>query len=198
MHCLVVLVALSSLLTPQQKQLSVPGPPDLIVSKTSWNKFHLPVGGDRDPFAPNDMIREEARAKREAEIQNRQRIASGEPLVKAPVYQIHTSSLNDLKPGVAAYSYTIKIKNSGSKTIRSVEWAYVFTDSTTGEEVGRTVFRHSVKISPGKEGEVIGYTQNPPTRVIDARRAASEVRLKETIEFYRVRYEDDSLWERPE
>jgi hypothetical protein len=198
MQFLTVLLALSFLAPQQQppQTIAVLGPPEVSVLKLSWSKFNLPVGGDRDPFAPNDLVRAEREAAREAQAQNREAGRTG-TLVRPPVMQIQTSSLSDLKPGVAAYSFTMKLKNSGSRIIRGLEWAYVFIDPATDQEVGRAVFRHNLKLSPNKEGQVIGYSNNSPVKVFNVKGAKSDKDLKQRVEIYRVRYDDGSAWDRP-
>jgi hypothetical protein len=189
-----ILISLSLLLTPQEHSDYL-GPSDLVITKKSWNKFYLPVGGDRDPFAPNDLVRAETRAARDAASVNRQGGRVGDGPVKPQTYHIGTSSLNDLKSGTA-YSYTLKIRNAGTKTIRSLVWAYVFVDSHTLDEVGRNVFVHTVKIGPGKNDKLVGYSNTPPARVINVKRIESNVVLSEKIEIYQIKYNDGSVWER--
>lgn len=180
-----------------QEPATVPSQADLVVKKKSWSKNYPPVGGDRDPFAPNDLVREQVLAAREAQVLNRQRINANEPLAKPRNVQINTSSLPNFKPGQAYYSYSVTLKNSGLKTVKTVMWAYVFTDTVLQEQVGRTVSENSIKLRPGKSVELVGYSNNHAIHVVNAKSAGTRNPIKEEIEILRIDYEDGTFWERP-
>ncbi len=180
-----------------QDSATAPAPPDLRIEKKGWTKSYPPVGGDRDPFAPNDLVRERVLAAREAQIVNRQRIASSEPLIKPRNVQINTSSMPNLKPGQAYYSYSVTMKNTGTKTVKTVLWAYVFTDTVLQEQVGRTVSENHIKLRPGKTVEMVGYSNNHAIQVINAKSAGTRNPVKEEIEILRIDYEDGTFWEKP-
>lgn len=186
------------LLNPvSQEPASVPSPADLVIQKKSWTKSYPPVGGDRDPFAPNDLVREQRIAAREAQVLNRQRIGSGESLVKPRNVQINTSSLPNLKPGQAYYSYSVTLKNTGTKAVKTIVWAYVFTDTVLQEQVGRTVSENHVKLRPGKTVEMVGYSNNHAVQVVNAKSAGTRNPIKEEVQILRIDYEDGTFWERP-
>lgn len=194
---LLLLLTIPLLHTVPQDPATVQSPADLRIEKKSWTKSYPPVGGDRDPFAPNDMVREQVLAAREAQVVNRQRIASSEPLMKPRNVQINTSSLPNFKPGQAYYSYSVTLKNTGTKTVKTVLWAYVFTDTVLQEQVGRTVSENRIKLRPGKTVEMVGYSSNPAVQVINAKSAGTRNPIKEAIEILRIEYEDGTFWERP-
>ena len=183
--------------TANQQPASVSSPVDMVVEKKGWTKSYPPVGGDRDPFAPNDLVRERVLAAREAQVVNRQRIGSGEPLEKPRSVQINTSSLPIFKPGQAYYAYSVTLKNTGKKTITTVLWAYVFTDTVLQEQVGRTVSENAVKLRPGKSVEMTGYSSNHAVQVVNAKSAGTRNPIKEEVQILRVDYEDGTFWERP-
>ena len=180
-----------------QDPARVNSPSDLAIERKSWTKSYPPVGGDRDPFAPNDLVRERVLAAREAQVVNRQRIGSGEPLEKPRSVQINTSSLPIFKPGQAYYAYSVTLKNTGKKTITTVLWAYVFTDTVLQEQVGRTVSENAVKLRPGKSVEMTGYSSNHAVQVVNAKSAGTRNPIKEEVQILRVDYEDGTFWERP-
>ena len=175
----------------------VNSPSDLAIEKKSWTKSYPPVGGDRDPFAPNGLVREQVLAAREAQVVNRQRIASSEPLMNPRSVQINTSSLPNFKPGQAYYTYSVTVKNTGTKTIKTVLWAYVFTDTVLQEQVGRTVSENAVRLRPGKTVEMVGYSSNHAVQVVNAKSAGTRNPIKEEVQILRVDYEDGTFWERP-
>lgn len=194
---LLLLLTIPLLSTVIQDSPTVHQPSDLRIEKKSWTKSYPPVGGDRDPFAPNDLVREQVLAAREAQVLNRQRIGSGESLVKPRNVQINTSSLPNLKPGQAYYSYSVTLKNTGTKTVKTILWAYVFTDTVLQEQVGRTVSENHVKLRPGKTVEMIGYSNNHAIQVVNAKSAGTRNPIKEEVEVLRIDYEDGTFWERP-
>ncbi|HKO45377.1 MAG TPA: hypothetical protein VJU84_19035 [Pyrinomonadaceae bacterium] len=192
-----LLLTIPFLSTTIQDSAPVNAPSDLRIEKKSWTKSYPPVGGDRDPFAPNDLMRERVLAAREAQIVNRQRIANAEPIEKPRSIQINTSSLPNFKPGQAYYSYSVTLKNTGTKTVKTVLWAYVFTDTVLQEQVGRTVSENYVKLRPGKSVEMVGYSSNHAVQVVNAKSAGTRNPIKEEVLILRIDYEDGTFWERP-
>jgi hypothetical protein len=194
---LLLLLTIPLLIPTIQDSATANAPSDLRIEKKSWTKSYPPVGGDRDPFAPNDLMRERVLAARDAQIVNRQRIANAEPIEKPRNVQINTSSLPNFKPGQAYYSYSVTLKNTGTKTVKTVLWAYVFTDTVLQELVGRTVSENEVKLRPGKSVEVVGYSSNHAVQVVNAKSAGTRNPIKEEVLILRIDYEDGSFWERP-
>jgi hypothetical protein len=194
---LLLLLTIPLLIPTIQDSATANAPSDLRIEKKSWTKSYPPVGGDRDPFAPNDLMRERVLAARDAQIVNRQRIANAEPIEKPRNVQINTSSLPNFKPGQAYYSYSVTLKNTGTKTVKTVLWAYVFTDTVLQELVGRTVSENEVKLRPGKSVEVVGYSSNHAVQVVNAKSAGTRNPIKEEVLILRIDYEDGTFWERP-
>src|SRR5947207_635425 len=63
------------------------------------------------------------------------------------------------------YVYSVKLKNTGAKTISAVGWEYLFTDLSTGKELSRHPFRSLAEVHPNKEKTVIGSSTKPPTSI---------------------------------
>ena len=62
------------------------------------------------------------------------------------------------------YTYEIAVHNSSPKVIREIDWDYVFTDSETGEELGRRQFTSVDKIGADKKKKLVMRVHTPPTR----------------------------------
>ncbi len=184
---------------PSQKPITALEPADLVVVAKNWRKVERAIELDQDPFLANDQARETLRARRQTAVANKVRTRGSEtPLPpKSPIV------LSTTQPGgssdLYAYSYSVKVRNNGTKTARLLVWDYVFTDPVTMEEVGRLRLRAPVKIGPGKSSDLVGFSNTPPTRVIDARNPdRSKTRLNERVEINRIEYDDATYWQRPD
>lgn len=98
-----------------------------------------------------------------------------------------------------AFLYKISLRNESPKAIKEIDWDYVFTDSVTGEEVGRREFTGVEKIAPGKSKELSFMTPAAPAQrisvyALDKRERAG---LNEHVVLVCVRYEDGTEWKKP-
>jgi hypothetical protein len=175
--------------------------PSVTVVKHSWAKERINWEGD--PFgAPvenfEDMRRrsvdtrrvERARgsgnmgeaAKVEREMRAEQVMKATPP--KAPRY---------------AFVYQASLRNTGTKTIKEIDWDYVFLDAVTGEELGRREFTSVETIAPGKSKQLSFTLNKPPAQRISVYALDSKERqgLVEKIVLSRVQYSDGSVWQRP-
>ena len=100
------------------------------------------------------------------------------------------------KPARYAFVYKLAIQNNSEKTIKEIDWDYVFFDAATGTEVGRRQFTGVEKISPGKSKELIFQVASPPTKTISVYALNKNERrgLTESIELIRITYSDGSVW----
>ncbi len=95
------------------------------------------------------------------------------------------------------YTYQIKVQNNGTKTIQMVTWEYVFTNSTTNEEVGRHTFASKTNLKPSKVDKLVIKLFAPPTRIIDAKDAGKKKSnlYVERINIKSIKYTDGTVWE---
>ncbi len=102
------------------------------------------------------------------------------------------------QPPSTRYTYRVRMKNTGSKTIARIEWDYFFLNPDTLQEAGHRSFSHEVKIRPGKEVALSGQSSSPPIRVIDATKPVQglNARYSEKIVIRRIEYADGSVWTR--
>ena len=194
---LILSLMLLAALVPAQDSTNVSDPPDVEVVKKSWRKTVRSPDLDEDPFETSDRHREAVRAQRRSVESNAARIARGEEVLPAKLPSAGPPAPAP-DPYSTTYIYTVKVRNTGAKTMRSMVWEYVFTDPGTGKAVGRHHYESKVKIRAGRSGELVGHSASPPARGVDARRAGdvSEGRLVERVVIYRIEYEDGSAWER--
>jgi hypothetical protein len=70
------------------------------------------------------------------------------------------------QPDVRGFQYRVSVRNNASKTIRAVEWDYLFLNPTDGAVAARHSFLSGAKIKPGKTKELTGFSVEPPTYVV--------------------------------
>lgn len=96
------------------------------------------------------------------------------------------------------FIYEFKVRNTGTKTIRKVEWEYSFSDPATRKKVGRRSYKSKVKILPGATANLTVRSSLPPIGTINAKQAASG-RLDQSPEqmvIQKIEYADGSVWKR--
>jgi hypothetical protein len=197
------LLAAATLLSASTLAQDVSAPaaaaPDLEVVQKSWRRETHNPDLDADPFRANDQHRELAQARAAASELNIRRtnqnnVALGPP--KPAPLTVDPASSDKPRD---MYVYSMKVKNRGAKSIRSLTWEYVFADPKTGHELSR--FRHEgkVKIGPGKSGGVTFRTLSPPSGVVSANQLGLNEReqFSEAVVILRVEYEDGSIWALP-
>lgn len=84
------------------------------------------------------------------------------------------------------YETYVGVKNIGAKTIKVVQWDYVFyTEPTLAQELKRYKYRSKKKLAPGAIGFLSEYV---------TKRAASRY---QKVFINRVEFADGSVWQRP-
>jgi hypothetical protein len=99
-----------------------------------------------------------------------------------------------IKDANPEFVYRVTVRNEGTKTIRSIEWDYIFVDRETREEVGRRKFHNEQRVRSHNSKTLTEYSTSPPTKVISVKalsRPESE-RFIEKLVLKRVVYEDGS------
>jgi hypothetical protein len=177
--------------------------PQLAVLKYSWSKER--VGWERDPFGgPIENFDEmRVRARNEKRILDAKRGGNSAEVNKlerdARSDQALISEIHKNTPARYGFVYKTSVRNDGTKTIKSIDWDYVFYDAATKTELGRRQFSSLEKIQPGKTKELKFFIKGPPTRTIsvDALNKNEKMNLGEAIVVVRVEYDDGSVWEHP-
>ena len=192
MLCLFLLGAAAA---PAQTPSTPPpaAPPDLVVLQKKWQSYVRNPALDADPFDANEEFEDARQAQRINEIRNAVR-ARGSESREPPPARVSKIANPDSKQ-IVTYVYRAKLKNTGAKTIRAIDWGYAFLDPETRQELGQHLFTTKVKIRPGHDNELVGRSAKPQTSTINVKNAGKE--LGEQIVIYRVEYDDGSVWQPP-
>lgn len=104
------------------------------------------------------------------------------------------------KPPRYVFLYKLSIKNTTEKTIKLIDWDYVFFSANTQSEAGRMEFTSEEKVGPGKNKELQVMASKPPARTISVYALDKNERqgLDGQIVIMRVEYTDGTVWERPQ
>jgi hypothetical protein len=168
-------------------------PPDLVVLQKKWQSHVRNPALDADPFDANDNFETARQEQRANEIRNTIRARGNEAREPPPV--TNNKIGNPDSKQTVTYVYRAKVKNTGLKTIRVIDWGYAFLDPETRQELGSHLYTTKVKIRPGQDGELIGRDGKPQTSTVSVKNAGKE--LGEQIVIYRVEYDDGSVWQPP-
>lgn len=168
-------------------------PPDLVVLQKQWKSHVRNPALDADPFEGNDGFETARQEQRANEIRNTIRARGSEAREPPPV--TNNKIGNPDSKQIMTYVYRAKVKNTGAKTIRVIDWGYTFFDPETQQELGRHLYTTKVKIRPGQDSELIGRDGKPQTSTVSVKNAGKE--LGEQVIIYRIEYEDGSVWQPP-
>jgi hypothetical protein len=168
-------------------------PPDLVVLQKKWHSYTRNPALDADPFNANEDFETVRQEQRVNEIRNTIRARGNEAREPPPVHASKIGSPDSKQ--VVTYVYSAKVKNTGAKTIRVIDWGYTFLDPETRQELGRHPYTTKVKIRPGQDSELTGRSANPQTSTINVKNAGKE--MGEQVVIYRIEYDDGSVWQPP-
>jgi hypothetical protein len=173
------------------------------IVRYDWSKER--IGWERDPFGGPIENFEEVRARvrtekrindakrggGSAEVDRLKRDAKADSAIVSSQHQVPQSRY--------VFVYKVTVKNLSDKTIKSIDWDYVFTDKSTAEELGRREFTSEEKIGPGKSKELVVTISKPPTATISLTALNSSERkgLAGQIVMVKIDYSDGTSWQRP-
>lgn len=185
----------------QSPAAGTPEPSDVEVIKHSWSKERLnwegdPFGGSVENF--DDLRRRFADMRRI----ERARATGNDGEVKKVENEMRAEQVIKSRPPAPpryGFRYAASFRNTGAKTIKQIDWDFLFFDAATNQIVGRIELGSDEKIEPGKKKDVSFFLPTPPARIISAQALNSKERrgLNERIILVRVVYEDGSVWQRP-
>jgi len=172
-------------------------PTDVEVIKFSWKEVRtreLSASSPAFPVRATPVSRTGLRVlggaeKGEPGPMNQAGIDPFDPLSPTEPYS-RTSALRGID-----YKFVASIRNTGSKTITSVQWAY-FLALPYPHEGSVYVFTTRINISPGKDKNL--HDQVPSavlrTRLREAADSRNRAPFKEHVEIVRLDYADGSSW----
>jgi hypothetical protein len=203
---LVFLVLISMLVIAQQPQQTTSQPADAAVGTFSWSKERLP-GWEKETAGSSVETYDVMRARLENERRIQQARNSGN---KAELSRRESAAKMLEDAGLAkeskkaqrprdGYRYKVLLTNTGSKTIKLVDWDYVFLNPTTGEEVARHQFTSQETIKPGKRKEVSVLYLTPPVKTVSAGILTKKepMPFTELVVIARIEFSDGSVWQHP-
>ncbi|HEV2860320.1 MAG TPA: hypothetical protein VGX48_04880 [Pyrinomonadaceae bacterium] len=202
---ILLLFALASV-APQARQGAAPeGPPDLAVVKFNWRKERLP-GWENERFgapvenyeAMRDRLDNERRIQQARNNGNKTEAGRRESSAKVVEDAKYGKEDKPAERPRDGYRYKVQVRNDGQKTIKLVDWDYVFLDPDTQAEVARHLFTSEEKVGPGRVKELDVFVLTPPVRTVSALgRMKDAPKFVEQVVLMRVVYSDGSVWQRP-
>lgn len=177
---------------------SLPNPsaaPRVTVIQKKWHVEVRNPALEQDLFKANKDRQQEETQQRSDAQENQNRIEQGVPTLP-PRARVATAETGAHGLSVA-YVYEVLVRNTGEKTIRTLNWDYVFFEPGTEQEVGRRRFVSRVSIGPGKTRNVVFRSASSPTGTIDATKAGKKARdqYSEQVVIQSVGYADGSVWQ---
>ena len=163
------------------------------LSKERINWEHDPFGGPIENF---DEMR--ARSRSERQVQGAKQGGKVQQDAKADAANL--ALLHKTTPSQYVFTYKTTVRNLSTKTIKSVDWDYIFLDKSTNTELGRQQFTSEERIGPGKSKELIVAIRKPPTHTISvtALNKGEGDSLMGRILILGVQYSDGTAWHAPQ
>lgn len=192
--CSILVLFLFVVCAAAQALSNPPAGPNLTVIQKKWRIDVRNPALEKDPIRAMNEREALERQRKETERTNEILIEKGMP-TKTSTVRPPAPQTGARRPSVT-YVYEVKVRNTGPKGIRVLNWEYVFFEPGTEQEVGRRRFATKVSIGPGKTRTVIARTASSPTGTIDASKAGKkpEDQYSEQVVIRSVEYADRSVW----
>jgi hypothetical protein len=183
---------------------TAPDAPGLEVVKFSWSKER--INWEQNPFGgPNENFHEmQFRARSEKRVSDAKRSGNSAEVSKlekdaradAAIIQAERQRKG---PPRYTFLYRASVKNTSNKTIKEIDWDYIFLDAVNGSELGRRQFTSVENIVPGKTKDLAFMITTPPTQIVSAYALDKKERaaFNEQVLVVRIRYADGSVWQLP-
>ena len=175
--------------------------PELTILKHGWTKERIdwegnPFGGTVESF--EDFRRRTIDERRLARAKGSGNTGETTKLERENRVEQVIKSRPPAPPRYA-FLYKVVIQNTSNKTIKSIDWDYVVSNSKT-QETERLEFAHDTKIAPGKTKELNVTARKPPARTVSVYALDKNERqgLDGQVVVVRIQYTDGSVWQRPQ
>lgn len=187
------LILLASVVSAQESEVVQPS--DLTVVNSSWRPYRKNITLEPGNTTAEDYSAMRARVKEEVRADESRNLPGGRVTPRprtAPVKAVPKTSED-------GYLYTVRLKNSGVKTIKAVEWMYLFDEPKSHQELGRHQFHTRQRIRPGEVKKLVEFEHSPPSKVISAAglERGEAGAFDQRIILTRVEYADGSEWRQP-
>lgn len=173
--------------------------PGVMVGKINWRKdVYIPALYD-DPMQASqdqaDLNREQTIIARE----NANRVRRGDAPIPIPSQEIASTKRKAPEGRSLSYVYEAKIVNTGDKSIRSIIWEYLVSETESQTQVGRHRFVDKTKIRPGKAANLVGYSTTPAIGILSVSKSDKQEQNKysERVVISRIEFDDGTFWQRP-
>jgi hypothetical protein len=166
-------------------------PPGLDVVEHRWFSYS-PLMPSIDPSAmpPNENYPngDHGRRYRQADDSQRESFSKG--------WTPGSDPTADRIERPAAFTYQMRIANTGPKEIRGILWDYIFSDPLTGKELARHTFLDEHKLTCGQTRTLTATSLRPPTWVVSVGMLSKKENKAylERVEIRGVAYADGSNW----
>ena len=172
----------------------------VVILKCSWEKERIRPRPSRASLASQEELTQQS--------QREQQLASARNAGdRGKVNKLETQISNHKNATAQAgqtelprdgYRYKVTLRNDGSKTIKSIDWDYLFLDSNSQNELARHQFTSDETIKPGKKKEVSVLYLVPPVKLVSALVLNQKGQpFTEQAMIMRIVYSDGSSWQRP-
>ena len=174
---------------------------DFTIVKHSWTKERInwegdPFGGPVESF--DDVRRRRVDERRVERARSTGNIAEAAK-VEREMRSEQVIKTRPPAPPRYAFLYKVSLRNNSNKTIKIIDWDYVFFSSNTQSETGRLEFTSDAKIGPGKTKELNVMARRPPAKTVSVYELDKTERqgLDGQVVIMRLEYTDGSIWQRP-
>jgi hypothetical protein len=185
----ILLVALIATVEVCSQERSTDASPNVQIIKYGWEKVR--INWTKDPLtSPTGENFYELRTR--VSTERRPRSALEERNISAARDEKQKPS----PPPRYVFEYKLAIQNTGSKSIKEIDWDYIFIDSVTGEILGRREFTSVEKVGPGKRKDLTITVSGAPASRISVYALGKNERegFVEKIVIGRIMYEDGTIW----
>jgi len=167
----------------------------------SWTKERIRQRPSMLPLASSEELIRQSRSEAQlAAARNAaNRGAEGRTQTQIKNHEDATAKARQTNAPEDGYRYTVKVRNDGQKTIKSVDWDYLFLDPSDGREVARHQFTSDETVKPGKTKELTVLYLTPPVKTISAKMLSKKepMPFQERVILARILYTDGSIWQHP-
>lgn len=192
-----LLITLITISAMAQETAKSSDPSDVIVLEQSWRKEYRDTQRDPNPLKPNEDLMRITRAQK-AHIKAQDN-ALPDQTTTPSMPAAGPKPVTPERGMFTSYVYKIKVKNSGEKTIKAIDWEYQFLDPSTQEVLEQRKINSRLKLSPGKSQLLERRMTRKPAVVVSADQLAREHKdqFAERAVITRIVYADGSVWLRP-
>jgi len=172
-------------------------PHDLVILEKHWYKQLVDPNRDNNQSHYNEDLKRQERAQ-QAYLNDLPGQPNQPTVSKMPV-STATKPVTPAWNVFTIYTYTVKVKNTGAKAIKLINWEYQFLDPDTQQVKEQRKLASRLKISPGKSQVLESRLTRQPTVVVNVNQLNKKYRdqFMEQVVITGIVYADGSVWRRP-